>query len=281
MANETALITGASSGIGLHLARRFAREGFNLVLVAPDQGALDEVAEELRGAHGIQALALACDLEERESAERIHAELDGRGITVDVLVNDAGHGFKGRYAETPIATHLSILRLNVEAVLRLTSAFLPAMVARGHGRVLNLGSIAGFEPGPLMSVYHASKAFIVSWSEALATELKDTGVTLTVLCPGPTDTDFFPTGDLEDSRAFQKANLMAPQEVADAGFDAMMAGERVVVPGAINKALVFSRRFMSEAMQSRMNQSLYEDVPPDERKRHRGDKEAEGEPGHS
>jgi short-subunit dehydrogenase len=138
--------------------------------------------------------------------------------------------------------------------------------------VLNTASIAGFEPGPTMSVYHASKAFVLSWSEAIATELEDSGVTVTALCPGPTDTDFFPKGDLEDSFAFQKANLMDPEEVAQIGYEAAMGGERVVVAGAVNKAMVFSRRFMSEQMQARMNEKMYEDV--DSPKRMRGDKES-------
>ncbi|MGN6093226.1 MAG: SDR family NAD(P)-dependent oxidoreductase [Luteibacter jiangsuensis] len=269
---ERVLITGASSGIGMHLAHRFAMHGHPVCLVAPDAAELELLAGDIRQRHGVETLAIAVDLENKESFETIASAVDASGWQIDILANNAGHGFKGNYAEVPLATHLSILRLNVEAVLRLTSMFLPRMVQRGHGRVLNTASIAGFEPGPTMAVYHASKAFILSWSEAIATELEGSGVSVTALCPGPTDTDFFPKGDLEESFAFQKANLMDPEEVAEIGYSACMGGERVVVAGAVNKAMVFSRRFMSEHMQARMNEKMYEDV--DSPKRARGDKES-------
>lgn len=269
---ERVLVTGASSGIGMHLAHRFAAHGHPVCLVAPDAAELDQLAADLEQGHGIETLRIAVDLERKESFAAIDSALASAGWTVDILVNNAGHGFRGNYADVPLATHLSVLRLNVEAVLRLTSLFLPGMVERGHGRVLNTASIAGFEPGPTMSVYHASKAFLLSWSEAIATELEGSGVTVTALCPGPTDTDFFPKGDLEESFAFQKANLMDPEEVAQIGYEATMGGERVIVAGAMNKAMVFSRHFMSEHMQARMNEKMYEDV--DSPKRMRGDKES-------
>lgn len=268
---DRVLVTGASSGIGLHLAHRFAAHGHPVALVAPDRAELDALAADIRQRHGVDTLCIAADLEDKASFAGIEQALDGAGWTVDILVNNAGHGFKGNFADVPLATHLSIVRLNIEAVLRMTSMLLPGMVHRGRGRLLNTASIAGFEPGPTMSVYHASKAFVLSWSEAIARELDGTGVTVTALCPGPTDTDFFPKGDIEDSFAFQKGNLMDPEEVAAAGYDATMAGERVHVPGAVNKAMVFSRRFMSEHMQARMNEKMYEDV--DSPRRARGDKE--------
>jgi len=273
---ERVLVTGASSGIGMHLAHRFAAHGHHVCLVAPDAGELDAVAADIERRHGIETMRVAVDLERKESYAAIESALANAGWMIDILVNNAGHGFKGNFAEVPLATHLSVLRLNVEAVLRLTSLFLPRMVERRRGRVLNTASIAGFEPGPTMSVYHASKAFVLSWSEAVATELEGTGVTVTALCPGPTDTDFFPKGDLEESFAFQKANLMDPEEVAQIGYEAAMKGERVVVAGAVNKAMVFSRRFMSEHMQAHMNEKMYEDV--DNPKRARGDKESPPRP---
>jgi len=141
------------------------------------------------------------------------------------------------------------------------------MIRRGHGRILNVASIAGFEAGPTLSVYHASKAFVLSWSEALAEELQNTNVTLTALCPGPTDTDFFEKADMVDTRAFQKANLMPPQPVAEAGYKGLMSGDRIVVPGAMNKAMVFSRRFLPKAAQAKMNEALYEEVDPEDMKR--------------
>lgn len=269
---ERVLITGASSGIGLHLAHRFAAHGHPVCLVAPDATELDAVAADIRKAHGVEVMPVAADLEKKEAFAELDTVTRLAGWSIDILVNNAGHGFKGQYAEVPLSTHLSVLRLNVEAALRATSCFLPRMVKSRRGRILNTASIAGFEPGPGMAVYHASKAFILSWSEALATELEGSGVTVTALCPGPTDTDFFPKGNLEQSVAFQKANLMDPEDVAHAGYDALMAGERVVVPGATNKALVFARRFMSEHMQSRMNEKMYEDA--DDTPRQRGARES-------
>jgi short-subunit dehydrogenase len=273
MNNEVALITGATSGIGLHLSHQFASHGHPLVLVAPEAGELDTLAGDLKARYGIRTLCIALDLEDTDSAAHAMEAVEGTGWKVDILVNNAGHGYKGLFWELPIATHLSMLRLNVEAVLRMTAAFLPGMVERRRGRLLTTASIAGFEPGPTMAVYHASKAFVLSWSEALATELAGTGVTVTALCPGPTDTDFFPKGDMEQSVAFQKANLMDPEEVAVEGYKAAMEGERVVVVGGLNKAMVFSRRFMSESMQAKMNEKMYEDVDDGGRQRVRGDKE--------
>jgi short-subunit dehydrogenase len=270
---QTALVTGASSGIGLHLAREFARHGHPLVLVAPVQAELERIAAELREEFGVQARAVAADLEQADAAQRIFDALEADGVAVDILVNDAGHGQRGRFDEVPLERHLSVLRLNVEAVLRMTAAFLPPMLRRGSGRVLNVASVAGFEPGPLLAVYHASKAFVLSWSEALATELADTQVSVTTLCPGPTDTDFFPKADLQNTRGFHEMNLMAPQEVAEDAYRALMRGERLVVPGAMNKLMVFSRRFLSDAMQAKLYEKMYEDIPPEERKRRRGERE--------
>jgi uncharacterized protein len=271
MNNETALITGSSSGIGLHLAHEFAQHGHPLVLVAPVEAELNEVAQQITASTGVQVTVIAKDLEQPDSAQEIFEQLQSSSTTVDILVNNAGVGQSGKYWEIPLEKDLSILRLNIEAVLRLTKLFLPPMIARGRGRILNTASVAGFEPGPLLAVYHASKAFVLSLSESLATELEETGVTLTALCPGPTDTDFFPKADMMETRAFQQA--MAPQEVAKAGYKGVMSGDRVVVPGMMNKTLVFARRVLTEEAQSKVNQKLYQDLPPEDRKYGRGDME--------
>src|SRR6187402_495339 len=159
------------------------------------------------------------------------------------LVNNAGLGQRGNFWETPLERDIQIIRVNVEAPIRLTKRFLPSMVARRHGRILNTASVAGFEPGPLLAVYHASKAFLLSWSEALTTELKDadTGVSVTTLCPGSVDTDCFPKADMVDTKVFQEGSVMGPQEVAEAGYAALMKDERLIVPGMANKVLVFGR----------------------------------------
>ncbi|MBA2431251.1 MAG: SDR family oxidoreductase [Chthoniobacterales bacterium] len=271
MNNETALITGASSGIGLHLAHEFAQHGHPLILVAPVQAELDEVAQQITAATGVPVTVIAKDLEQPKAAQEIFDQLQSSGTMVEILVNNAGHGQAGKYWEISLEKDLSILRLNVEAVLRMTKLFLPPMISRGRGRVLNTASVAGFEPGPLLAVYHASKAFVLSLSESLATELEDTGVTLTALCPGPTDTDFFPKADMMETRAFQQA--MAPQEVAKAGYKGVMGGDRIVVPGMMNKTLVFARRILTEEAQSKVNQKFYEEIPEEKQKYGRGDME--------
>jgi short-subunit dehydrogenase len=280
MHSETTLITGASSGIGLHLAHEFARHLHPLVLVAPVESELQAIGQDITGKFGVPVRVIAKDLERGESAQEIYDELQREGVTVDILVNNAGHGFNAKYWEIPIEKDLSMLRLNVEAVLRLTKLFLPPMLERGYGRILNTASVAGFEPGPLLAVYHATKAFVLSLSEALAEELEGTGVQLTALCPGPTDTDFMPKANMVDTAAFQKAKVMAPQDVAEIGYRGLMDGERVVVAGGSNKALVFLRRLLPISMQAKMHEKLYEPVPPEEQKRSRGDLEAEAELAH-
>jgi short-subunit dehydrogenase len=273
MNRETALITGSSSGIGLHLAHEFASHGHPLVLAAPVLSELQDVAADIESKHNVYVDVIAKDLEKENAAKEIFAEVGSRGTRIDILVNNAGHGFRGKSWEIPIEQDISMVRLNVEAVLRLTKCFLPPMVERGSGRILNVGSVAGFNPGPLLNVYHATKAFVNSWSEALATELKDNdcGVTVTTLCPGPTDTDFFPKAGMVETRAFQKASVSAPQDVAKAGYEGLMDGELFVVPGMMNKALVASRRILSEGAQASLNQAFYQKVPPEDQKRERGD----------
>jgi short-subunit dehydrogenase len=277
MDNNTALITGASSGIGLHLAREFARHGHSLVLVAPVESELRAIAEELSGTHGIDVRVIAKDLEQENAAEEIQREVTGGNGGIEILVNNAGRGQRGKFWEIPLEEDLSMLRLNIEAVVRLTKAFLPEMVRRGHGKILNTASVAGFEPGPLLAVYHATKAFVLSLSEALATELENTGVTVTALCPGPTDTDFFPKADMIDTRAFQQAHVMAPQDVAKMGYEALMKNDRVIVTGVVNKAMVFSRHLMPESAQAAKGRMFYSEVDPKDSKRERGDVEEAAE----
>jgi len=277
MNNETALITGSSSGIGMHLAREFARHGHRVVLVAPVEEELEQVAADIQREFGVDAEIIAADLTDENAADEIWDELSVMGLDVDILCNNAGRGQRGNFWEIPLEDDLEMIRLNAEAVVRLTKRFLPRMLARRSGRILNTASVAGFEPGPTLAVYHATKAFVLSLSEALATELKDTGVTLTALCPGPVDTDFFPKADMVDTKAFQKGNVMPPQEVAEAAYKAVMSGERVIVPGGMNKAMVFGRRIMTEAAQAKQNEKMYEEVDVEDRKRERGDIEAKGE----
>lgn len=265
----TALVTGATSGIGLHLALELARNGHPLVLVAPVEEELRNVAAAIEREFDAGVRIVACDLERDDALDRI-----GRAIgdaPIDLLVNNAGRGTRGRYWEVPLETQLATLALNVAAVMRLTHRYLPQMIRRGHGRVLNIASIMAYEPGPLMATYHATKAFVLSFSEALATELEDTGVTCTAVCPGATDTDFFAKAGMERSRAFQQGNLMAPQDVARFAYEAMMAGTRVAIPGVLNNAMAMSGQLLPESLQARKNRTLYEDVPAAQATRQRGE----------
>lgn len=271
MNRETTLVTGASSGIGLYIATEFASHGHPLVLVAPVEAELQIIASDLADTYGVEVTIIAKDLRDPDAAPQIGTELAGRPI--EILVNNAGHGRRGKAWELSLEDDISMVRLNVEGILRLNKVLIPPMVARGRGRILHTASVAGFEPGPNYAVYAATKAFVLSYSEALATELGEVGVSVTALCPGPTDTDFFLKADMLETRAFQQANLMAPQDVAKAAYEALMNGDRVVVPGASNKALVFARRFLPEAAQSRMNEVLTSDAPADKQTRQRGDLE--------
>jgi short-subunit dehydrogenase len=277
MNRETALITGASSGIGLELARVFARHGHPLVLTARDAGELLRIAAELKAEFEVPVYSIARDLEDPSSPDDIASELAREGMPVHILVNNAGLGYLGPFWNSPLEHDLSMLRVNIGAAVRLTKIFVPDMVRRGSGRVLNTASIASFEPGPNLAVYHATKAFVLSFSEALATELEITGVTVTALCPGPTDTDFFPKAGMTETRAFQEAQVMPPQEVARKGYEAVMRGERVLVTGTVNKLMVFSRHLMSESAQAKKNERMYEKVPFKKQKRVPGEVKARAE----
>jgi uncharacterized protein len=273
MKTETVLITGASSGIGLHLAHEFARNGHPLILVARIEAELHTVARVFETQYGVQVRFFGKDLEQPEAAQQILDQLREQGVDVDILVNNAGHGSCDRWWHVPIEKDISMIRLNIEAVLRLTKLFLPSMVRRKRGRILNTASMIAFEPSPLMATYAATKAFVLSWSEALAVELENSGVSVTALCPGVTDTDFFEKAGAENIRARQSSNVMAPQDVAKAGYDAMMAGELFVIPGGMNKALIAARRVLPVTTQAKMNRKQNEEVPPEHRQRVRGDEE--------
>jgi len=271
MRTETALITGAASGIGLALAQEFAKHGHNLILTSRVRSELREVAGELTSKYKVEVGTIAADLQDPNGPELLFDAICREAVLIDILVNNAGLGFRGKFWEIPIDNQMNIVRVNIEAVVRMTHLFLPQMIRRNQGRIMNTASIAGFEPGPLLAVYHASKAFVLSFTEALATELEDTKVTATALCQGPTDTDFFPKAGMMDTKAFQKAHVMAPQEVAELAYKGLMRGDRTIVAGGANKALTFARRFMAEGAQAKMNKKFYERAKPTQQKRHRGD----------
>lgn len=240
---ETVLITGASSGIGLELARCFAADKSNLVLVARNEEALRKLGAELESVHGIRVHVLPYDLAKVETPERIFKELEGRGITVDVVVNNAGFGLQGNFANLSITRQLEMLQVNVTALTALTGLFLPGMLQRRRGGILNVGSVAGFLPGPHMAVYYATKAYVLSFTEALAEEIAGSGVTVSVLCPGPTESNFGLVARGGKPRQMQTPKMTA-KAVAHYGHMKFRTGRVVAVPGNLNRFFAFVPRIM-------------------------------------
>ncbi len=239
---KTALITGASFGIGLEFARIFAREGYNLVLVARSADRLRQLASELEKAHSTRSLILATDLTEPGAPAYILDQTTRADIQVDVLVNNAGFGQYGLFAENDLEECLRQIQLNVTTLTHLTRLYLPAMISRESGGILNVASAAAFMPGPLMAVYFATKAYVLHFSEALADELSGTGVTVTCLCPGATATEFHKRANATGMR-FLKFGSMDAHTVAEDGYRALMAGKPVVISGFRNWLLAQSVRF--------------------------------------
>jgi short-subunit dehydrogenase len=232
-----ALVTGASAGIGKELARCFAADQHAVVLVARRLPLLETLAAELRASHGQEAWPLACDLSAPNGVDRLLEELARRGLEVDFLVNNAGFGTTGPFAASPAEREISMAELNVMAVVRLTRALLPGMLARGRGRILNIGSTAGFQPGPYMATYYASKAFVNHFSEALAEEVRGTGVTVTLSCPGPTHTEFGEVSGVDKANLF-RLPVASAESVAREAYRACFAGRVIAVHGFVNRIAV-------------------------------------------
>lgn len=235
---ETVLITGASSGIGLELARCFAADGSRLILLARNTEALEKLAGELRTKHNVEAVVLAADLSVPEAPGCIFSELQGRGVIVDVLVNNAGFGAHGLFADLPLRRQLAIIQVNLTALTELTGLFLPGMIARRRGGLLNVASVAGFVPGPGMAIYYATKAFVVSFTEALAAELAGKGLAVTAVCPGPTATSFGQTARFDFTAQTVRVPIMTAQKVAVLGHRAFRKGRVIAVTGMRNRLLI-------------------------------------------
>jgi uncharacterized protein len=254
------LITGASGGIGLELARLFAGDGFNCILVARSEDKLRELAAQLDWKHHVKPMVIVKDLSKPNAVDEIYEEVTAAGLEVEALVNNAGFPVFGLFTDTELETELEMLGVNVVALTALTKLFLKGMVERHHGRILNLASTAAFEPGPLMAVYYASKAYVLSFSEALANELQGTGVTVTALCPGPTRTGFQKRGAMEDSRLVQ-GDIAEPRSVALAGYRGLMAGKTIVIPGFSNKLIPVVVRLSPRKMVTRVVRRMQERSP--------------------
>jgi hypothetical protein len=259
-----ALITGGTSGIGYELARLFAKDRYNLIIVARDQHELQQTAEEFQNVYGVEVRTLQKDLMLKEAPFEVYNEVVSMGINIDVLVNNAGQGQYGLFIDTDIDRELEIINLNIVAYVVLTKYFLRDMIARNSGRILNVSSIGGDLPAPLQSVYHATKAFVTSFSEGVRRECKDTNVVITALLPGVTDTDFFRKADMEDVKMVKEGSPADPAEVAKDGYEALMEGKDKVISGFKNKAMVAGANIMPDTavtafMENQMQPSEKED----------------------
>lgn len=247
-ARSVAVVTGASAGIGKELARRFAAGGHDLVLTARRDDDLRQLASELSDAYKAACHVLPADLTDPAAPRRLFDDLTARGLVADILVNNAGFGVYGPFAGADPDRLLDMLRVNVLALTHLTRLVLPGMVERGRGRVLNVASTAAFQPGPLMAGYYATKAYVLSLSEALSEEVRGTGVTVTCLCPGPTRTEFVDRAGMDGVAIFHGPGVMDVGPVADLGYRATMRGRRVAVPGFLNRLAVTVSPFVPRAV---------------------------------
>jgi uncharacterized protein len=254
--NEYALVTGGTSGIGYEIAKLLANDGYNLVLVARSSDRLLEVSDEFQEM-GVDVLLLDKDLFDPSAAREVYHELRNQGIHVSVLINNAGQGQKGFFHEVHLDRHLEIIQLNITSLVTLTKLCLDDMIKRKSGKILNLASVVSKTPAPEFSIYAASKAFVLSFSEALAKELEGTNVTVSALLPGRTDTDFFFKADMTDTKEFQDHELADPVEVAKDGYDALMSGDSRVISGTKNKVMVGMMNSMPDsANASKMQKNM-------------------------
>lgn len=233
---KTVLITGASFGIGYELAKIFAKEKYNLILVARNLEKLNQIKDELQNPD-IQIFTIQKDLSQPNSPKELFDEINKKGLEIDILINNAGFGLLGSFAELDLQAQLDMIQLNITSLVHLTYLVLPQMIAKNSGKIMNVASTAAFQPGPNMAVYYATKAFVLSFSEALYAELKSKGITVTALCPGPTRTEFQKRARMENIN-LERSKLipyMSAEKVARIGFDGLMKGKRVVIPGLLNK----------------------------------------------
>jgi short-subunit dehydrogenase len=235
---QYALVTGGTSGIGYELAKLLAQEGYNLVIVARSEEELNEVSAEFEDEFGVSVTTIQKDLFNPNNAFAVHDIIKEKGIDIHILINDAGQGQYGLFKDTEIQRELDIINLNISSLVILTKLFLRDMIERGSGKIMNLSSIASKLPGPRQAVYHATKAFVQSFSEALHSEMKDTGITITALIPGATDTDFFNKAQMLESKLVQEGKLDDPKKVASDGYKAMMKGKDKVISGGKSKRQV-------------------------------------------
>ncbi|MET3195710.1 SDR family oxidoreductase [Bacillus sp. OAE603] len=244
---KTVLITGATSGLGYEFVKLFANDGYDLVLVARNTQKLEEIKLTYSN---LNVSIISKDLSVPGSAKEVFEEVESLGIEIDFLVNNAGFGLLGKFDELDINKQLNMVHLNVMALTELTYYFLPKMKKKNFGKILNVASTAAFQPGPLMAVYYATKAFVLSFSEALVEELSETNITVTTLCPGATKTNFGSVANVEDTKMFSQA--MNSSNVAKTGYLSFMKGERVVITGTFNKIGAYSAKFLPRSLSAKI-----------------------------
>ncbi len=270
---QTALITGASSGFGVEFARLFAKDGYDLILVARSTHKMEDLKKELQADGRSQVDIITMDLARAEAARELYNEVKRLNKTVDVLVNDAGVGQQGKLVETDLDKNIHIIQLNITSLVGLTQLFGTDMVARGQGKVLQVASVASFMPSANFSVYSATKAFVLSFSEAVQEEWKGTGVTMTILCPGASDTNFFVAADAENTHAAQ-GKLDDPKKVAHDGYDALMAGEERVISGFSNKVQATMMNVIPNSWIAKGARWMFSEVEEDDSKSSQDQKES-------
>jgi short-subunit dehydrogenase len=240
--NKTALITGASAGIGLEFAKIFAKEKYDLIITARNGTKLNELATEIKNKHNVNVKVVVKDLSKQNAGEEIFDELKNENIVTDVLINNAGFGVFDNYWDVKLQDEKNMLQVNIMALAELTNLFAKDMVNRGRGKILNVASTAAYQPGPTMAGYYASKAFVLSYSQAVDFELGKKGVQVSTLCPGPTITEFQIRANMEDLNLFKKGFTMSAEEVAQIGYDGLMKGKPVIIAGAMNKISAMSSK---------------------------------------
>jgi short-subunit dehydrogenase len=257
---QTTLITGASGGIGYELAKLFAKDRYNLVLVARNAAKLTQIADELQRQFGVSVKTVAVDLTGSAAPQRLFGQLQRENIAVDILVNNAGYGVLGKFAEVSVEEDLGQIQLNVTALTELTRLFIGPMIERKNGKILNVASTAGFQPGPLMAVYYATKAYVISFSEAIANELVGSGVTVTCLCPGATDTGFAGRAGIEETVLFKALPPMAAKTVARDGYRTLMAGKTLTISGFRNWAVAQSTRLAPRKLVTAISRKVLDKI---------------------
>ncbi len=247
---KTVLITGATQGIGFELSKLFAKDGFNLILVARNEQRLNEIRKAFKSDYDADVRIIAKDLSKADSAMEIFEQLKLENIIVNILINNAGFGHFGKFTETDWDVEQRMIQLNITTLTQMTKLFLPDMLALNQGAIMNVASTAAFMPGPLMSVYYATKAFVFSFSQALANELKDTNITINTLCPGATDTEFARVAEMDNSKLFSGSmmSVMNAETVARMGYNDLMDGKELTITGTMNKMLVQSIRVSPRKM---------------------------------